>query len=234
MEGENNNRDALSRESCLRFEADIPAYLEGESRPEFLAHAGECEFCRCTLADIEQIRNLSSKIGLESPPPAVWNRVRAVLIAEGVITKRRRFWQRWIPGTTLTTLRSAFPLGALAAAALAAVVLIKFPGHAVRPQVSRVPAVRAAVQEYMAPADAAELKRAIQQLEQAYYANESQLEPSVKETYRKGLASLNYEIRECEVMMQQDPENGLARQYLSTAYTQKAQLLQSALEFDLR
>jgi phosphoenolpyruvate carboxylase len=86
----------------------------------------------------------------------------------------------------------------------------------------------------MTPADAAELKRTIQQLEQAYYANESQIEPSMKETYRKSLASLNDEIRECEVSMDQNPEDAVARSYLSTAYAQKAQLLQSALEFDLR
>lgn len=233
MEGELKNGNTLPDESCLRFETGLAAYLEGEERLELLAHAEHCEFCRCILADLQRIRHASSEMSLESPSPAMWGRVREILIAEGIITKRRRFWQRWLSATDVSRLRTPVPLGVLAAAAIAAVVLLRSPSQPIRPRVPQVPPGRAAVQGFMPPADV-ELRRTIQQLEQAYHANESQIEPSMKETYRKSLNSLNDEIRECETSMQQDPGNGLVHQYLSAAYTEKAQLLQSALEFDLR
>lgn len=214
--------------SCLAFEAELASYLDGEERPQLLAHARQCDFCRCVLADLQQIRMLSSEIELQDPPAAVWTRVRATLVAEGVIKTQPGFWKRW------SVLRAPLPVGALAAAAIAAIVLIKSPGRLFQTHAPAARTIHAmAIQEYMPPADFAQLKRTIQQLQVAYNANESLLEPSTKETYRKSLASLNDEIQECEVSIQQDPQNGLARQYLSTAYTQKAQLLQSALEFDL-
>jgi hypothetical protein len=235
MERESDNKIVMSRDSCLNFEADLVAYLEGERTPALLTHAQHCEFCRCVLADIQQIRDLSSGFDLESPPPAVWTRIRETLVAEGVIRPRRSFWLRWIPRWEIRFLRSPVPIGALAAAAIATVVLLRSPASRTRPQVPQRRSVQAvAVPEFMPPADVAQLKSTLQQLEVAYRANESQLEPSIKATYEKSLTSLNDEIRECEDSIQLDPDNGLARQYLSTAYAQKAQLLQSALDYDLR
>jgi hypothetical protein len=235
MESESDNRKVMSREPCLNFETDLVGYLEGEHTPALLAHAEGCEFCRCLLADLQQIRLVSSQFELESPPAAVWTRIRETLVAEGVIRQQPSFWSRLVPRSKVNLLRTPVPLGALAAAAIAAVVLLRSPASRTHPSALQEQAVHTMpVAEFMAPADVAQLKRTIGQLEVAYHANESQLEPSIKATYEKSLASLNDEIRECEDSMQQDPENGLVRQYLSTAYVQKAQLLQSALEFDLR
>jgi hypothetical protein len=233
VERERENKDTLPRDSCVNFEAELAAYLEGEECPGLLSHASHCDFCRCVLSDIQQIRTISSGIELEDPPAVVWTRVRSALVAEGIIKMPPGFRPRWAPGRVARLFRAPMPVAALAAAIIAAVVLLKAPKHQGHAPVAR--AVRTAVvQEYMAPAEVAELKRTIQQLELAYDANESLLEPSMKATYRKSLDSLNDEIRECESSIQQDPQDGLARQYLSTAYAQKAQLLQSALEFDLR
>ena len=38
--------------ACRLFEAGLGAYLEGESRPQVLAHAGECRFCGVVLSDL--------------------------------------------------------------------------------------------------------------------------------------------------------------------------------------
>ena len=231
-EGEKNRR---LHDSCLKFEAELAAYLDGEDQSGLQEHAAGCDFCRCVLADIEQIRALSSELELEGPPAVVWNRVRSALIAEGIIRHHPGFWQRWVAGNRLGPLRMPVPVGALIAAVAASVVLLKTPGYLLRTHSPAARTVRAvAVPEYMAPEDLVQLKRTIQQLQVAYQANESQLEPSMKATYEKSLASLDDEIRECETSAQLEPENGLARQYLSAAYAQKAQVLQSALEFDLR
>jgi len=235
MDGESDNKTTLSRGSCLDYETDLVSYLEGEHTPALLAHAEKCEFCGCVLADLQKIRTISSQLELESPPPTLWPRVREVLVREGIIKRQNGFWSRWLRGREIRLLRSPVPLGALAAAAIAAVILLRSPGSRTRPSGSPQSSVRAAVvPEFMTPGDVTQLKSTLEQLEVAYRANESQLEPSIKVTYEKSLASLNDEIRECEDSVERDPDNGLARQYLSTAYAQKAQLLQSALEFNLR
>jgi hypothetical protein len=233
MERESANRNMPPLSPCTQFDTELAAYLEGEERPELLAHASQCDFCRCVLADIREIRSQSSELELDEPPAIIWTRVRSALIAEGLIREKRGFWQRITRGRA-GILPLPIPLGVLAAALVTAVVLLKPSGSVVRTPSPVVRTVRAVAPESMAPADFTELKQTMRQLEVAFHANESLLEPSMKATYRKSLASLDSEIRECENSIQQEPQNELARQYLSTAYSQKAQLLQSALEFDLR
>lgn len=224
------------RDACEKFEANLAFYLEGDSDPEMLSHASECDFCRCLLADLDLIRKVSTELGMEEPPARVWANVRAVLIEEGIVHDPVSFWRRWVPRRGRSFVRHPAPLAAAAVAVVMAVVLFKAPGYLVRSGTPPANVIHMAVfsQDYMAPRDISSLRATIQQLEQAYQANETSLEPSMKATYQKSLDSLNDEIRECELSMKQQPENDLAREYLSTAYVQKAELLQSALEYNLR
>ncbi len=222
--------------ACEKFEANLASYLEGDSNPEALSHASECDFCRCLLADLDLIRKVSPELGTEEPPARVWANVRAVLIEEGIVHDPVSFWRRWAPWGSRSLVRHPAPFAAAAAAAVMAVVLFKAPGYLVHSNAPPANVIHSVVftQDYMAPRDISSLRLTIQQLEQAYRANEASLEPSMKATYQKSLDSLDGEIRECELSMKQQPENDLAREYLSTAYVQKAELLQSALEYNLR
>ncbi len=224
-------------DGCLNFEEELPAYLEGENRPVILEHAEVCEFCRCVLTDLELVRSASWESGLDEPSPVVWASVRAALVAEGIIHPRLSFWQRWLPFKSRGLLRSPVPVMATAAAAVAAVVLLRFPYVSNLSRTHSAAAMRPAVlaENYdVSSPSASQTQQTIQQLEQAYYANEASMEPSLKATYEKSLQSLDDEIRECQASMQQQPQNTLAGEYLSSAYMQKAQLLQSALEYNLR
>ena len=42
--------------ACLRFDRELEAYLEGESRPFVTTHAQDCTSCRVLLSDLELIR----------------------------------------------------------------------------------------------------------------------------------------------------------------------------------
>ena len=224
----------LADDSCLNFEMQLADYLEGEPRPALLAHARQCDFCRCVLADIEQVRALGSEMLLEEPSAALWKNIRAALVAEGIIRVRpaSRGWRM------LRGIRSALwhplPVTGLAAAVTAIIILLGTPGYLVRHPAAPSPAIqRASVYQYMAPGDIAQLTRTIRQLERSYRVNESYLEPSMKATYEKSLESLNSEIQECQNSLNDEANRSLASQYLSTAYVQKAELLQSALEYGL-
>lgn len=224
-------------ENCLRFQSALPGYLEGESFPEVPAHAAECEYCRCMLADLEIIRKTSAEPAEDAPPAAVWSAIRASLIEEGIIRAPKSVWQRWLPGRGRGLLGYPAPIAVAASVAIVAVVLFKAPGYLVRsPLQPAAYTLHAAafMQGSAAPQNTAALRQTISEMEQAYRDNQSSFEPSMRATYEKSLTSLDNEIRECQVSMKQEPENRVAEDYLSNAYAEKIQLLQTALEYNMR
>jgi len=76
------------------------------------------------------------------------------------------------------------------------------------------------------------LEQAVRELEEAFKAREATLAPDVQATYEHSLSSLDASIRECNDSLQREPGNSLAHEYLFAAYSQKAEVLSSALEFD--
>jgi hypothetical protein len=212
------------QEACRRFDAVLAAYLEGEEQPEIGAHARQCPFCYSILADLEQIRSASRDLGWEEPPATLWASVRAVLISEGVIRPRRRFWERLFSGLR----GEMIPAAALACLALAAAVLIEVPGrHASRKAPIAFGPTAAMPQD-------AQVADVLADMENAYRARAASFDPPVRAAYAQGLESLDDEIRECQRSVQEDPANALAREYLVNAYTQKARLLEAALEYEGR
>ncbi|MGH9345106.1 MAG: hypothetical protein ACRD19_15260 [Terriglobia bacterium] len=227
-------------ESCLQFQSLLPGYLEGENHALIPTHAAECEYCRCLLLDLEGIRKVSGELTEEEPPAAVWSAIRSTLIEEGVIRTPKSFWQRWLPGrgqrVHVGFLSYPVPIAAAVVVALAAVVLFKSPGYLVRsplpPATIYTLHAAAFMQGSAAPQDTTALRQTVSEMEQTYRAQQSSFEPSMRATYEKSLSSLDNEIHECQVSMQQEPENRLTEDYLSNAYAEKIQLLQSALEYN--
>ena len=78
------------------------------------------------------------------------------------------------------------------------------------------------------------LAHVVSDLESNFRANEASMAPDLKATYEKSLVSLDGSIQECLDSLQHEPRNTLAHDYLLTAYTRKAEILSSALEFDGR
>ena len=78
------------------------------------------------------------------------------------------------------------------------------------------------------------LAHVVSDLESSFRANEASMAPDLKATYEKSLVSLDGSIQECLDSLQHEPRNTLAHDYLLTAYTRKAEVLSSALEFEGR
>jgi hypothetical protein len=78
------------------------------------------------------------------------------------------------------------------------------------------------------------LAHVVADLESSFRANEASMSPDLKATYEKSLVSLDGSIKECLDSLQHEPRNTLAHDYLLAAYTSKAEVLSSALEFDGR
>jgi len=68
---------------CARFESELEAYLEGETRPFITSHSRDCPACSTLHADLQAIRQAARELPLEEPSPAVWSNLHARLEAEG-------------------------------------------------------------------------------------------------------------------------------------------------------
>ncbi len=218
---------------CVQVDNELMAYLEGESRPFVDAHAQECPFCRTVLADLNQIQYVAKELTLEEPPPRLWANVRAQLDHEGVFASQGRRWA-WLG--RLRVFPEPAAVTALAGlAVLGTVLLVSYV------PVQRTSSYKEATSSSLAPGTASaalntdnDLVRMIQDMETTFKANEKFLEPENRATYEKSLASLDTSIRECKDSLRQQPDNTLAQDYLMAAYTQKVDVLTSALEFQGR
>ncbi|MGA8183936.1 MAG: hypothetical protein WB819_09865 [Terriglobia bacterium] len=215
---------------CQEFDLKLAAYLEGEASADVAMHAEQCSSCGSLLGDLQIIQAAAKDLPLESPSPRVWSNIRAALAEEGLIREQKSFWRRWIPSVSLVP-RSA-PAAALAFALMLAVIMI-FKGDIQRngsQKPALTPAVATAVPTGLSGVQS-NLARTVEAMEENYKAREAALDPSAKQVYRAGLTSLNNSIQECLDSLQKQPHNTLVREYLMQAYSQKAEVLASALEY---
>jgi hypothetical protein len=216
---------------CYRLELELQAYLEGEERPFVLAHTRECAFCRVMVEDLEGLRAAARELPLEEPSPVVWSNIRAQLAAAGSFVEKASFWD-WLG--QLDFLRRPIPVAAFACVVVLGCVLTASRNNPEQ-DLSLLPTApegRTAVRSMAFIGDSAALEQVVRELEKAFKAREASLAPDVKATYENSLNSLDTSIRECNDSLRREPGNSLAHEYLLAAYSQKAEVLSSALEFD--
>jgi anti-sigma-K factor RskA len=217
--------------ACYRFGLELEAYLEGENRPFALAHTRECVSCRVVLEDLEALRAATRELPREEPSPAVWSNIRAQLAAEGAFAEKAGAWD-WI--WQLDFLRRPIPVAAFACL-VALGCLFTAPRNYPKQEVASAiasPAGGTTVRTMAFLGDGGALEQVVRELEKTFKAREGSLAPDVKATYENSLISLDTSIRECNDSLQREPGNSLAHEYLLAAYSQKAEVLSSALEFD--
>jgi hypothetical protein len=197
-------------DDCQRFDLLLPDYLEGQDHAEVTAHAADCAFCAALLGDLLLVRASAGEIGNEEPPAHLWANVRARLLEEGLIRppRRPRAWLDWF-------LRPV-PAAAFAAVLLCGFLALRSMGYLHRHSSSP-------------PVDP-RLEASVSEMERAFNARASRLDPNIKAAYQQGLTALNLEIQECRNSLSRQPDDGLAREYLASAFDEKAAVLASALE----
>jgi hypothetical protein len=202
--------------ACREFDAQLSDYLEGSGRPAVVAHAAQCAFCGAILTDVLLVRSASAELVEEEPSARVWANVRATLVAEGLIrpAQHRGRWSDW--------LLSPVPAAAAAALVLLSVFAVRVWVHQHHPAARRV----IILAELVDPA----LVDNVHAMEAAFHSRSGALNPALKQAYEEDLASLDDEIRECNETLAREPEDNLSREYLVSAYTEKARVLESALE----
>lgn len=220
-------------EACRQFSRQVAGYLEGEKRPEVVAHARECLFCGVVLQDLEAIILESRALPFVDPPTRVWANIRATLVEEGMIHEPESWARRWL--APLSGVWRPAPVVALAGMLVLAVTLT-VSRHTLNP--SRTPSVTSTSSESVASgavsSENGALAQTVDGMERDYQSRKTTMEPTLEATYEKSLASLDNSIRQCQDSIEKEPDNSLARQYLMSAYQEKAEVLSAALEYDVR
>jgi hypothetical protein len=194
---------------CPEFRKQAEQWMEGERSSAAAAHLETCARCRALVEDLVEIRATAVHLREAEPPERVWIALRNQLAAEGLIQETveaaepARSWLWFLP---------ALPRPALAAVYVALLLVVSglliyrvggpTPGSdlAVMPVFS-VPSPR--IQERL---------------------------PEVSASYQKNLEIVDNFIVLCKKTVRENPKNEEAREYLYSAYQQKAELLAQLTE----
>jgi hypothetical protein len=228
---------------------DIESILENEGLsplPEAVrAHAASCSSCRGLVEDFSAIVAVAEQLPAEvEPPTRIWVALRNQLEAEGIIkthaetpsSVRESWWERIanvLHGRTIAT--------ALGLAIVAAFIVqlergrINPPPQSAKiadareiansPQAIQPPTINESLGKTGQELGQVE-QNEIRIVQQAGMSNQDRVDVSL----RQNLKSLNQFIEECQHRLKEDPNDELAREYLSVAYQQKAELLSAMLD----
>src|SRR5215510_11937829 len=194
------------------------------------AHAAECPTCTALVEDFASILTAASQIPAEVDPPArVWVAIQAQLEAEGVIRQPKMV----IPAGSTSWWQGfdRFVRGRMwAAAAVAAVVLVAGVYQLRQRPVTGTDQSKIMSVPEPFEATGTTLDQEEQSLGPMQTVSTLGGTSNVDTALRENLATVNAFIKECRKRLQEEPNDPMAREYLSTAYQQKAEILAAMME----
>jgi hypothetical protein len=231
---------------------ELKAVLEHEGLtalpPAARAHLAECSACQGFFADLTTIQSLAQELPAEAnPPDRLWISLRAQLSAEGVIKESvdlpsaAPWWQSftaWLRPRTLATAGAAIVL------IVTAVFLSRNPIPQPVAQISNSPVASPVAAPVAPPVENSSLTPRPSPTEEAMangglVLNQAELDvpnmqlagnATVDASLRDNLRTVNEFIAECQQHLKQHPGDLLAREYLESAYQQKAELLAAMMD----
>jgi len=193
------------------------------------AHVATCSQCQGFVADLETIVSAANELPAEVEPPArVWVSLRTQLELEGIIktpvvaarSERATWWHEF---------NDLFRSRALATATVGLLIV-----------------VAGVLQLRQPPDDSAEIPLRVAGpawqipfAQTAKVLNEQEIDltnmqlastTAVDASFRQNLKQVDDFIADCERRVSAEPQDDLAREYLSNAYQQKAELLSAMMD----
>jgi hypothetical protein len=209
--------------TCRHFHQELERWMDGERSAASTAHVKSCAACSAILADLKSIETEAHSWSAPLPeaPERVWISLRNQLEAEGII--------KTAPSVAVPASEGWFsrffqfiPRPAMAGAYLAAMVACAVALSVPRPQVVKPPVSGPWFSnQLVADLNAAENKDlAMLRASHSPYAAD----------LNQGLDVVDKQIALCEKSVSEEPDNEVARDFLSSAYQQKAELLERISE----
>jgi hypothetical protein len=204
---------------CDEFDAYAARWLEGERTPEAAIHLRGCTRCNARMADLELIVTAAASLPELDPPERVWTSLRNELEREGLLRERKSALER-LREFILAAPRTALATGLISGLAALLLLLPQAPvGEIARNGGDNSSSWNfARVHQQLANAEA-------QAGQDVHFRD-----PQVAASYQQNLALVDNLIGECQRRVDEDPNDELSRQYLVTAYQQKADLLNALAE----
>jgi hypothetical protein len=206
------------RELEVFFEQEGLAPLSAAARQ----HLSECHACKHFFDDVTSIVALAHQLPAEiDPPEHIWISIRNELVREGTIrgfSSEREAAPWWQSFAELFRNRSL----ATAAVAMVIIVVAFLLGGKPREQVPQV-------QEDPYASTVTALSQQEHDLANMQLASTGETS-AVDASLRQNLEQVNEFIADCERRVREVPSDELAREYLTNAYQQKAQLLSAMMD----
>ncbi len=207
----------MSPMNCETFWELSEQWMDGQRHPGAVSHAGACERCRMLIADLESIHKAGTALALnEEPPTRMWLAIRAQLEREGLIRPSRIGWRQRF--AAFGAFRPALA-GAYLSLIIAGAVVLGWQANT-NHRLQDEAAWLSHAQATMAPVEAG-----FTTAETTNVPGMKTQNPDVTATLNQNLAIVDNMISMCEKSVRQDPQNEMTRDYLYTAYQQKADLL---------
>jgi hypothetical protein len=194
------------------------------------SHLAECPGCRNYIADLTSIVDVARKLPREiAPPQRVWIALRAQLELDGIIKEavfappmeRRSWWQGF---------SELFGSRALATATVGLLILFAGVLQLRNDPVASVNAPSAARTSLMASESFATTRTVLDDQEPVARGMILASTSPVDASLRENLQQVDDFIADCERRVKEEPQDDLAREYLSGAYQQKAELLSAMMD----
>ncbi len=206
--------------------SELEIYFEQEGLAPLSAAAREhldyCHACKHFVADLTAIVASAHEFPAEiEPPDRVWISIRAELEHEGVIHGFSRpresvAWWQAIAGLFRNRLLATAALGALI---VFAVVQLERPREVVLE-----------TREDPFSSTVSELTQQEHDLANMQLASTGASVSPVDTSLRQNLQQVDEFIADCERRVKEEPSDELAREYLTNAYQQKAQLISAMMD----
>jgi len=194
------------------------------------AHVAQCASCTALIEDFAAIITAATQVPAEAEPPArIWLSIQAQLEAEGIIrhpsvagasSEKTPWWHGF--GQLLRG-------RALATAAVAALVIVAGVAQFRHSATESAP-ISPSAQAGPFAETATTLEQEEQSLGPVQNASTLGTVSTVDTSLRENLVTVNAFIKECQKRLNEDPSDPMARDYLSTAYQQKAEILAAMME----
>lgn len=207
---------------CEEFQRLSGDWLEGDRHPAAASHISSCVSCRALVADLEAIRGAAALFPEEEPPKHLWLSIRSQLERENLIRSPRPARFAWFAFPAFRPALAGAYLAVIIAGALA-LGIFNLP---VNTSTRDEQAVWLQRDQVTITPVAAELSTAETKALPNFQAQGN----DVTATLNHNLAIVDNMISMCEKSVREDPQNEMTRDYLYTAYQQKADLLATMAE----
>jgi hypothetical protein len=217
----------MATDRCKGFLGRLDSWISGERPAEAKAHFHDCTSCQAVVEDLNaiQIEARSWKELESEAPERIWIALRAQLEQEGLICAEQQPEREAAPVASspadwLGAVFARIPRPALAGAYLSILVALGFalsgPVNQPSNEAKWLEGTRVVSSPISAQLDNFELNTSL--------ANRDR-NPAITASLHQNLAIVDKYISLCEKSVQEEPENEVARDYLYSAYKQKADLL---------